>query len=418
MRCCYSLRLVLTVAIVGVFSLTHAGNRDRLRRYVNTLASPEMKGRFPGTQGDSLSASFIAQEMQKNGLCPLKDHSFVVPFTAHTRQQKSYATSNVIGCSFGCDDILKNEWIIVGAHYDHLGYGGRDSGSRTPDTLAIHCGADDNASGVAAMLCQSFDINCLPLRRSVLFVAFGAEELGVQGSKWVAERLNKLPLPTDSARFVAMVNLDMVGNLRNKSITVAGSGTSVESDSLIHVAAEQNGLNVALSSSGVGPSDHTPFYAKQLPVFFITTGATLDYHTPRDKAENLNYAGMDSVVCFSESLLRAIDRLDTPLHFKEAGDANAKPMRARFKVTLGLMPDVAGVEKRGLRADIVVKDKPAYKAGMKNGDIIVEIDGTSVRDLEEYMKCLGKLKPATVIPVKVIRADKMVVLQVDLTKNK
>lgn len=319
-------------------------------------------------------------------------------------------THNIAGVVRGRDPKLRDEYVIVGAHYDHLGLGGPHSGSRRPDTSAVHPGADDNASGVAAMLTLARHFAKHRPARSLLFVAFSAEEEGVVGSKYFTEHL-----PVDTSAVSAMFNFDMVGNLRASALTVGGSGTSAESDSLIRALAAGTGLQVKLSPAGHGPSDHAPFYAKRMPVFYLTTGATPDYHTPSDKPHTLNYPGMDSVVRYSSALIAEVAGRPQRLSFREAGAPDAEPLRAKFKVTLGLMPDVTGSGgNNGLRADIVVKGKPADRAGMRAGDVIVSIDGRSVRNIEDYMMRLSQLKAGSTAEVCILRDGEPLTLKVDL----
>lgn len=321
-------------------------------------------------------------------------------------------THNIIGIVPGKDMKLKDQFIIVGAHYDHLGFGGNSSGSRRPDTTAIHYGADDNASGVAGVLALAKRAKAKPLARSVIFVTFSGEEEGTFGSKYFAAHM-----PVDTSLITAMINLDMIGSLRSSAVTVGGSGTSLQSDSLIHSAAKGSGLKVTCTPEGQGPSDHASFYAKHIPVFYFTTGGTLTYHTPEDKASTLNYAGMDSVVSLVNKLLVSVADYPSRLTFQEAGPEVAKPMKTNFKVTLGLMPDITGAEENGLRADIVVKGKPADLAGMHSGDVIIEMNGQSVGNIEDYMARLATLQPGGTCKVKVRRGSETLTLLVNLLER-
>ncbi len=326
-----------------------------------------------------------------------------------TVQQEQIPTHNIIAWLPGSDPDLQDEYIVIGAHYDHEGYGGFDSGSRRPDTIAIHHGADDNASGVASVL--RLVRHCVKHRpaRSVIFALFSAEEVGLIGSKYFTEHM-----PVDRSTISAMFNIDMVGHMRNASLSVGGSGTALESDSLLRAHAKTCGLHVTCSPEGHGPSDHAPFYAKQIPVFFFNTGGTEEYHTPADQAHTLNYPGMDSVIRYISVLVDDVANRDNRLTFCEAGPAKAAPKRVNLKVTLGLMPDVTGSSNNGLRADLVVKGKPADRAGMRTGDVIVEIDGKSVGNIEDYMARLAQLQPDTSIEVKVRRNDEIITLTVEL----
>lgn len=385
------------------------GKKLASRAVVEYLADDALKGRDGGTAGDTLAAGFIFGQMKKLGLDP-QMQSFNV-------KKGDINTFNVYGSVSG----NSGKYVVVGAHYDHLGMGGPGSGSRRPDTLAIHNGADDNASGVAGMLhlAKRF-AKARNLEHGVIFVAFGAEEKGIVGSKHFADNLDGLKLSggkTVSAKdIVAMVNFDMIGNLRGRAITLGGTGTAKEMDAIIAEAEKLNGnaLKVTRSPQGHGPSDHSAFYAKNIPVFYLTTGGTEDYHTPDDDAYKLNWAGVDSVANFAALLVEQVQKYPQGLTFTDTGSPEASPMRAGFKVSLGLMPDVTGQVENGLRADIIVKGKPAYKAGMKNGDVIVQVNDIKIKDIEVYMQALGTLKKGEKAVVKVLRGGEELTFEVQL----
>lgn len=320
--------------------------------------------------------------------------------------QVAAAACNIVGMVPGRTD----EYIVIGAHYDHLGYGGSGSGSRRPDTTAIHPGADDNASGIAGILYLARKYSGTVPEKGLIFAAFGAEEEGVVGSKYFADHL---PVPREKVE--AMFNFDMIGNLRGSALSVGGTGTALQTDSLLEVASRvMPGLKIKPSPEGHGPSDHASFYAKKLPVFYFTSGGTLDYHTPDDKADRLNYAGLDSIAAFAGVLMEEVMKLPRGLSFQEAGNSGASPMRGGFKVTLGLMPDVTGSSNDGLRAEVVVKGKPADRAGMKSGDVIIEINGLSVSNIEDYMARLGTLRAGEIAKVKVRRGGEVLQLEIRL----
>ncbi len=385
------------------------GKRLASEQVVKYLADDSLQGRNGGTAGDTLASSFIYGQMKKLGLEPHKQ-SFTV-------KKENTNTFNVYGSIPG----RSGKYIVIGAHYDHLGMGGPGSGSRRPDTLAIHNGADDNASGVAGMLAMAkYFSKAKQLEHGVIFVAFGAEEKGIVGSKHFVENLGDVKLSggksVTAGDLVAMVNFDMIGNLRGSAITLGGTGTAREMDAIIASAEKLNGnaLKVTRSEQGHGPSDHSAFYAKNIPVFYLTTGGTEDYHTPDDDAHKLNYAGIDSVVTFATLLVEQVQKYPQGLTFTDTGSPEASPMRAGFKVSLGLMPDITGQVENGLRADIVVKGKPAHKAGMKNGDVIVQVNDIKIKDIEVYMQALGTLKKGEKAVVKVLRGEEELVLEVQL----
>lgn len=318
-------------------------------------------------------------------------------------------TQNVVALLPGKDPELKDEYLVVGAHFDHLGMGGAGSGSRKEDTTAVHNGADDNASGVAAVLELAEKAAAQDnFRRSILFVAFGAEEMGLIGSKaFVANS----PVPVENIK--AMFNFDMLGRLdtANMTLSIGGTKTALESESILHKL--NNGFELALTGEGNGPSDHASFYMQDVPVFFISTGTHPDYHTPEDDPERINYEGIREVTEYIHKVLEEVANRDSSLTFREAG-AKVQRRGGRFKVTLGIMPDYAGMDKRGLRIDAVSKDRPAEKGGMKRGDVITAINGKKVGNIYDYMNRLQTLEAGTSISVDIIRDSTEMVLIIGL----
>ncbi len=311
----------------------------------------------------------------------------------------------------GSDPVLKNEYLVIGAHYDHLGMGGAGSSSRRPDTLAVHNGADDNASGVAAMLELGTRLKQSgPIKRSVILVAFGGEEMGLLGSKHFVNNP-----AIDLSAITAMINLDMVGRLDTvRGLQVGGTGTSVEADSLVVLANQSLGIKLRLSKDGGGPSDHAAFYTKDIPVFFITTGAHTDYHTPFDDAERINYDGMQTVTDFVFRLATGIANAPEKLRFREAGPKEGSTRSHRFRVSLGFMPDFSATDVEGVRVDLVSKGKAAERGGIRNGDIITAIDGMAVKNIYDYMYRLSKLTANQRISVEVLREGRKEILIIQL----
>jgi hypothetical protein len=356
---------------------------------------------------DSLESLLISE---------MKPHSMVlrgmVEATAEVIQEKVIAR-NVIGILEGSDPVLKESYIIIGAHYDHLGMGGTGSGSRFIDSLAIHNGADDNASGVAGImeLASYFASGETSQKRSLVFVAFDAEELGLLGSKYFVKHS-----PVDLANITAMINFDMIGRLKqeNAAIMVGGTGTSLESEGILN-SLDTSLIRLSFSPEGYGPSDHAAFYAENIPVFFFSTGAHEDYHTPDDDWDKLNYTGEQHVLEMGEQLIFALTNRDLPLTFQEAGPKEQTGRAGyRFKVTLGIMPDFTSTVEGGLGVGGVKKDGPAYKGGMLKGDIITAIDGKEINDIYDYMNRLKKLQPGQRISVDVLRNDKKEILIIEL----
>lgn len=318
-------------------------------------------------------------------------------------KSNSVQTQNVLAMLPGNDEILKSEYIVIGAHYDHLGYGGDHSGSRRPDNHEIHNGADDNASGVAAVLELSKEMAARgENQRSLIFLAFGAEELGLLGSKHFVKSSF-----VQNKNIQIMLNMDMVGRLDkiDKQISIGGTHTAVGLEESIENILKSTQLNYTFSPEGYGPSDHSSFYVNDIPVLFFFTGAHSDYHTPNDDADKVNYNGIASISDLILSITSYFDEQGKRLVYQEAGPKEEKK-RSRFKVTLGIMPDYTYSDTKGLRIDAVLKDKPAFNAGLLDGDIIIDIGGKQVGDIYEYMHRLGEINPGEFANVVVLRDGK------------
>jgi aminopeptidase YwaD len=322
-------------------------------------------------------------------------------------------TRNVEMVLPGEDPKLKDQYIILGAHFDHLGMGGPGSGSRALDTIGIHHGADDNASGVAMMLelAEKFAETKGSHKRSILCLSFSGEEEGLLGSKHFVDDPG-----IDLSKVNVMINMDMVGRLNEaNNLQIGGVGTATGLRDIVYANTDTSIIKLSLSDEGYGPSDHSSFYGKNIPVLFYFTGAHMDYHTPTDTWEKINYKGMVEI---SDLIFKVAEKLaddSSRLVFKEAGpkeEANRYPRRKGM--TLGIMPDFAGVIKNGLRADFVTPGKPAALGGMQKGDIIQFIDGKPVNNIQDYMFRMGQLKHGQIISVEVLRNDKKVVLVIQL----
>ncbi len=315
---------------------------------------------------------------------------------------------NVVGMIEGNDPLLKNEYVVIGAHFDHLGMGGEGSGSRNPETLAVHNGADDNASGTAGVieLAQKLSANRSKLKRSIVLVAFTGEEMGLLGSK---EFVNKPPI--DLKKVNAMINMDMIGRLNRETntISIGGTGTSVESDSILVILEANRPFKIAHSTDGYGPSDHAPFYSSNIPVFYFTTGAHDDYHTPADDTDKIDYVGQVSVLNMVYDL-SAMLASGKRLTFRESGSKQSARYGRNMKVTLGIVPDMVSNDNNGLRVDGVRKGGPADGAGIIKGDRIITIDGQPVTNIYDYMARLGKLKAGQVATVEIIREGAKMIL--------
>ena len=322
-------------------------------------------------------------------------------------------TRNVIMLLPGEDDSLKNEYVIFGAHFDHLGMGGPGSSSRAVDTVGVHHGADDNASGVAMLIeiAGKFAGTKNSHKRSLVFIALTGEEMGLLGSKFFTEN----PM-IDLSKADAMINFDMVGRLKETNdLQIGGVGTADNLIERARLVADTNKLKLSFSEAGAGPSDHSSFYSKNIPVLYFTTGTHDDYHTPSDTWDKINYKGMVTISDLIFKMTSGIANETDRLKYKESGpkeDTN-RPARRRG-ITLGIMPDVTGSINNGLKVEAVTAGKPGELGGMKKGDIIVSVEGKPVNNIGDYMFRLGQLKKGQRISVEVLRNNKKEVLIIQL----
>jgi len=305
-------------------------------------------------------------------------------------------SSNVIGYIEGADPLLKDEYIIIGAHYDHIGLGERNSRSESGGGTAIHNGADDNASGVAGLieLAEFFSCNKDSLKRSLIFIAFSAEELGLIGSSYYVDN-PKAPLD----KTVAMINMDMIGRLNNNNLTVFGIGTSPQWKDLINSANSDFNFKFSFIPD-LPPSDQSVFFAKGIPVLHFFTGLHQDYHTPGDDWDKINPKGQKKVLDLISALIKGLDSQNKRIAFSNVEEP--KRASSKFNVYLGTIPDYSnqtdGVKLMGVRSG-----SPADKAGLMDDDTIVEFNGVSIRNIYDYVYALGDSKPGIPASMTIIR---------------
>lgn len=299
----------------------------------------------------------------------------------------------------GYIDNNAKQTVVIGAHYDHLGYG--EEGSLYRGERAIHNGADDNASGTAGLIELARILKASNYKsNNYLFIAFSGEEMGLLGSNHLVKHF---PMPVEQVNY--MLNMDMIGRLKPSDpvLIINGAGTSPEWNPAIS-AIVIDGVKPKTTESGVGPSDHTSFYLKDIPVLHFFSGTHDDYHKPSDDEHKINYAGQQKIM---EFMLQIIAKLDTKgeIAFTKTNDS-ANEDAPRFKVTLGVVPDY-GFDGEGMRIDGVSDGKPAQKAGLKAGDIVMQIGDHKVVDMMSYMKALGKFAKGDKTTVKVKRGDQL-----------
>ncbi|HEY5370260.1 MAG TPA: M28 family peptidase [Hanamia sp.] len=284
--------------------------------------------------------------------------------------------------------------IILGAHYDHLGYG-EDHNSLWTGKPEIYNGADDNASGTAAVIeLAKFLKNSKLKENNYLFICFSGEELGLYGSKYFTENPT---IPLSSVDY--MINFDMVGRLNDSThrLTIGGYGTSPSWGKVL--PEKTKSLNIKFDSSGIGPSDHTSFYLKDIPVLFFFTGIHADYHKPTDDADKINFEGEFRVLQYVENVLKETNNSDK-LAFSKTREPKMESMH--FTVSLGFMPDYT-YSGMGVRADDIIDGKIAQQIGMKAGDVIVNLGDFHITDIYNYMTALSTFKKGDATKVSVMR---------------
>jgi hypothetical protein len=405
-----------------------------LMRDVRYLASDALEGRGTGTAGNDSAAAYIARRFGGIRLAAMFtgdsaricsrgnargcDARFVQPFigrsvaAAHAGLPGELPTQNVAAVVRGTDAALRDEYVILGAHFDHLGrstFGALDPN----ETNVIHNGADDNASGTAAVIELARLLRRNPPKRSVIVVTFSGEELGLLGSQYFVDHL---PVPMEKVR--AMLNFDMVGRMQNDRIIVYGVATAQELSEIVARANAASPLSLTATGDGFGASDHTSFYAKNLPVLHFFTNVHDDYHKASDDAEKINAVGLARVVALAERVTREIADRPQPLTFvRTAAAAPATSTRENTSAYLGSIPDMGATDVAGVRLTGVRADSPADKAGIKAGDIIVEFAGKPVKDLYAYTDALYAQKPGDTVDIVVLRGGQRVTVKVTLGKR-
>lgn len=349
---------------------------------------------------------------------PVKDALVTLSINVTRRTAPGF---NIVGILEGSDPKLKSETIVIGAHYDHLGRGGE--GSLAPRSGDIHHGADDNASGVAGVLelARIFSQSTMRPKRTLVFIAFSGEEEGLIGSNFY---VNHPIVPL--AQTVAMVNMDMIGRLKDDKLIVGGAGTSSQWHDWISKANETTTGNVTgiqsasststerfiltLNEDGFGPSDHSSFYSKQVPVLFFWTGTHEDYHKPSDTADKINYEGEARVLSLVLDVVRLIDHSEhRPSYTVAKSESTGRTMG--FKVSLGTIPNYAE-STTGLLLDGVRDDSPAAKAGLLAGDVIVKLAGREIKNVYDYTYALGEMKAGEEYEVELMRGTERLKLTI------
>ena len=412
--------LALVVATSACQS-AHTGPRATLepdslaiRRDIFYLASDALGGRLTGTPGNDSAAAYIARRYAALGLRPMSDgylQRFVARPPSHAGPSPSLPTQNVFAVLPGRDPALRGEYLVIGAHFDHLGTS--TEGAMDPQANAVRRGADDNASGTAAVLELARLFARSPARRSILFANFSGEEQGLLGSEYFVEHS-----PVPLANIDAMLNFDMVGRLRNDRLIVYGVQTAAELPALLDSANAVVRLRVFGQGDGVGPSDHSSFYLKNIPVLHFFTDVHEDYHKASDTPDKINTGGEARVVALAERVARSIaDRPSRLTYVRLAAPAQSSASQNATKVYLGSIPDMAGSDTPGLRLSGITPGSPADLAGLKAGDVIVAFGGKPIKDLYQYSDALYSHEPGDDVDVEVVRDGTRMTVRVKLGRR-
>ncbi|MEA3449307.1 MAG: M20/M25/M40 family metallo-hydrolase [Bacteroidota bacterium] len=313
-------------------------------------------------------------------------------------------TANLAGWIEGSDT---NTWIVLGAHHDHLGYGGYGSGSRAPEQYAIHNGADDNASGVATVLMLADYYAEHKPDLNLAFVLFGAEEQGLLGSKYFVENM-----PFEKEKIKNMLNFDMVGRVKDSVMDIIGTTTAKEYQDIL-TSFDDVPLTLKLRKGGYSGSDQAMFYAEKIPVLFFFAGINDDYHTPADDIDLINFQGIKMLADYCVVLLDTLLLPETLLTYQEVEESGKSRHGSNMKVKFGIMPDMTGESGDGMRIDAVMKGGVAYKTGLQKKDIIIKIGDNDIGNIYDYMKAMSGFNKEDKTQITVIRDGKTMVFDVE-----
>ncbi|MFM9905886.1 MAG: M20/M25/M40 family metallo-hydrolase [Pyrinomonadaceae bacterium] len=438
----FSLLILLSLAFsVSAQVAKTDASQANLRKHIEYLASDKLEGRRTGEAGATAAAGYIANAFAKLRLKPgvraaNGKLNYLQPFPYAKANQSAVTGYNVIAVLDGKDKSLKNEAIVIGAHYDHLGHGGE--GSLAANSTEIHHGADDNASGTAAIieLARQF-AKAKNNKRTIIFIAFSGEEEGLFGSKFY---VNNPVFPIENT--VAMFNLDMVGRLHDEKLTIGGIGTASEWKDWVNQnnkwtiygsqpskpvgntmvqppplpVGSRDKFALQLNEDGFGPSDHSSFYTKKIPVLFFFTGTHLDYHKPSDTADKINYDGEERVIAYVASIVKAVDQNAIRPTYTVAKSSGTPGGRSGFSISLGTIPSYTD-STDGMVIDGVRDDSPASRAGLLANDKIVKLAGQEVKNVQDYTRVLGTMKADVEYEIVVVRGTETLTLKITPVKR-
>lgn len=380
-----------------------------LSEHVEWLASDSREGRLAGSIHEAESSNYIADQFMQIGLIPMGDDgTYLQQFELTGPMPQAMGTErqisrNVVGMIEGSEN--PGQFIIVGAHYDSQGMGGMISMSDS-DEPAIHNGADDNASGVSGLLYLADIFSDSIPEKSIVFVAFSGEEMGLLGSRYF---VGNMEIEKDSV--LAMINMDMIGRLNSEnSLSIFGTGTANRWDSILEQVSVDT-LNISTTPGGSGASDHAPFYDEGIPVLHYFTGTHSDYHRVTDMADKLNYEGMVRVLEHVRQTIFELNSLQPDeIEFQETTDPRQTTMNSD-SVTLGVMPDYT-YSGEGFRIEGIRDGGPADQYGLMDGDVIIQMGTETIDDIYDYMDALGNISSGDQVDVVVLRDGEEIEIEI------
>lgn len=383
--------------------------KNKMKSDVEYLSSDQLEGRSTGSKGANLAGKYIKNRFKELNIKPMGEDGYFQKFSFKPKShphEKITVSDSIIENSITANNVIgfinnnSDNTVVIGAHYDHLGYGGEGSLYRDSD-IKIHNGADDNASGVSLMLDLAAKLKD-NINNNYLFIAFSGEELGLLGSNFFVKNST---INIKSINY--MINMDMVGRLNtDNTLAVYGLGTSP----IFKQTIKSNNQNFKIieNESGIGPSDHTSFYLSDIPVLHFFTGQHSDYHKPSDDSNLINYKGMNLISNFIYTIISDLND-NGKLPFRET--KNESQEAPRFKVSLGVIPDYL-YDGKGMRIDGVSQGRPAEKAGFQKGDIVIKLGDEDITDMMSYMKALSKYKKGDKAEVQISRKKKLSIKKV------
>ncbi len=405
------MKKIATLFLILSSSLIYGQNikTEQIKKHIQFLADDKLKGRGTSSPEELVAANYIAESFKSDGLQPKgNSDNYFYTFKFKKPKDKSDTIGGETVSAMDVVGYLDNQaeyTVVIGGHYDHLGMGMDHNSLDANPEGKIHNGADDNASGTAGVLelARYFSQNKHKEKFNFLFICFSGEELGLFGSKRFCEN------PTiDFKKVDYMINMDMIGRLNDstKKLIVYGVGTAPDWVPLIDKT--PTSFSIKKDSAGVGPSDQTSFYLKDIPVLHFFTGQHSDYHRPTDDIDKINFEGEKDVL---EYIVKIIEQTETLPKMTFLKTRNTEAGTRKYKVTMGVMPDYA-FDGKGMRIDGVTAGKPAEKAGLLRGDVVIKLGETKVESTMDYMKGLSNFNKGDTTEIIVLRDGKEIKLTV------